>query len=561
MSFAGLPFWAVAGLIAGSAGLLALLHLLRIQPQPMRVVTLLFWQHAVEKTQARSLLHRFRHPLTYALLLAILSLIALALGKPELDDAATQTTKHVYVLSAGASMQAVNSRDPQPRFDLARRALLDDLRAISKREPVAVVVADPWPRVIHPFDDPRPMLADRVEGINPADLPATDEQALAMAAHLVSGSDNADIVLVTDSAFASQPASVAGTPVRTIPVGGPVANAAVIAAQYEPDANKPLVGTFRARVVRHAAEPGNVRVRIERAGGSPLLDESRRLEAGAESSFIVDGLKPDGDTLTVEIIADDALATDNRAQFRLPLRRPIRVALPAETPKALRLALTSVPYVVAVSPEAEADVRVALDPIAHAASGPTIVVASGTQPVASGLRVRPADSPAITEGLDFEGGMCGAGGTLTELSERAEPLLLADRAVLAAYVPDDDAPQLILSRALFAEGATLDRRAALAVLFVRGVHRLAGWEPAPIVIPPERYLADPLIAERFREDTRVQVMPAGRRSADLTVDAHADEPQRATSRWHWPEPFELLLLLAVVLACIEASLHARGRIP
>ncbi len=559
MSLTGLPFWAVAGLIALSAGVLGLLHLLRVRPRPMRVVTLLFWQHAVERTQARSLLHRFRHPLTYALLLAILSLIALALGKPELTGRGTRPVKHVYVLSAGMGMQAKGPGEDQRRFDTARRALLRDLRGIGSREPVAVVAVDPWPRVLHPFDDPRPVLADRVGGIEPADLPAADDKALAIASHLVRGEAEAEVVLITDRGVAP-PASEEDAPsVRVITVGGPVANAAVVSALYEPDTDNPLVGRFSVRVVHHAAAAGEVVVRIERAGGGALLEESRTLGAADDSVFEVNGLRADGDVLRVEVTAKDALKADNTVAYRLPLRRPIRVAVADDAPMALRAVLGSLPYVVDAADEV--DVRVVTNTDAAGPTGPAVVLASGTQPVASGARILPADGSGLTRDLHLEGAVIGGGDALSDLPRGAEPLLLAGPAVVAAYVPEDTAPRVVMARALLAEGATLERRPAFAVLLVRSLHRLAGWQGDAMTIPPERSVSEPLLAQRMEADGRVQVMPGSRSSADLMVDSPSEAASERPTRWYRPELFEVLLWLAVALACLEAALHARGRIP
>ena len=83
MVFSGLSLGGTVALALACAGVLAILHVLRTRPREVRVITTLFWAHAAETARARSLWHRFRHPWTYVLLLAICALLALALGKPE----------------------------------------------------------------------------------------------------------------------------------------------------------------------------------------------------------------------------------------------------------------------------------------------------------------------------------------------------------------------------------------------------------------------------------------------------------------------------------------------
>ena len=54
MQFTAMPIWLFTGLAVLTAGVLALLHFLRVRPRQMRVITTLFWQHAVERVQGRA---------------------------------------------------------------------------------------------------------------------------------------------------------------------------------------------------------------------------------------------------------------------------------------------------------------------------------------------------------------------------------------------------------------------------------------------------------------------------------------------------------------------------
>lgn len=66
------------------AGLLFLLHRLRIRHRRLEVVTTLFWQEAVEEARARVFVQRFRHPLVYAFLLLISLLLWTGFSDPHL---------------------------------------------------------------------------------------------------------------------------------------------------------------------------------------------------------------------------------------------------------------------------------------------------------------------------------------------------------------------------------------------------------------------------------------------------------------------------------------------
>src|SRR5690554_4932984 len=105
MNVSGIPISAAVALAMSVAVVLALLHLLRVRPRPIHVVTTLFWQQAIEQPRARTLWQRFRHPRTYALLAAIGALLALALANPQLGGRG-EAVSEVIVLDAGVTMGA-----------------------------------------------------------------------------------------------------------------------------------------------------------------------------------------------------------------------------------------------------------------------------------------------------------------------------------------------------------------------------------------------------------------------------------------------------------------------
>ncbi len=92
-----------ATLLGAGAMLLTALHLLQVRRRKRTVATLLFWQAAARTTRARSLLGRFRHPRTWAFLLALLALLLAALAEPQMESAAPT---RALVLDAGAASAA-----------------------------------------------------------------------------------------------------------------------------------------------------------------------------------------------------------------------------------------------------------------------------------------------------------------------------------------------------------------------------------------------------------------------------------------------------------------------
>jgi hypothetical protein len=134
-------------------------------------------------------------------------------------------------------------------------------------------------------------------------------------------------------------------------------------------------------------------------------------------------------------------------------------------------------------------------------------------------------------------------------------LLRAGESVLVAAV-QDPRPHLLVSDALWGDGGDVLARSALAMTLVRALRSLAGWDPDPVAVPPERAVSDPLHVQ----DDAVTTMP-GSRSASAVAPIEQASQAAPTRRSFWPSLTGALLGLALVAFVVEAALHARGRIP
>jgi len=107
MNFANLSVsWVLAGL-AGLAAALFVLQQLRTRYRDVTVVTTIFWKQVVDEAPVRKFREKFRHPLAYALILAIASLVWLAFADPQLSGAA-DGTRYIAVLDGSATMAGGN---------------------------------------------------------------------------------------------------------------------------------------------------------------------------------------------------------------------------------------------------------------------------------------------------------------------------------------------------------------------------------------------------------------------------------------------------------------------
>lgn len=544
--------------------MLAVLHLLRVRPRAVRVITTLFWAQAVEHTRARTLLQRFRHPWTYALLLLICVLLSLALAQPQAARAPEARVHQVIVVDAGASMTARDTDAGRSRFDAARQAAMDEAERLSMDDRLAIIVADPRPRVIHRFGDPRPPASRRLEHTAPAEVPAATVAALKLAESLLHGRSNPRVSLITDRLMEAEVTTGGTSPidVRVVRVGGPVSNAAILSAIFEPDAEHPLRGRFSVRVGYWGDEPRDVRLRIERGGGAPLLSETHTLTSGRTHDFVTSDLPADGDELIVHLRPDDAVPADNRTRFRLPWRAPIRVARNDSAPVALRLVVQTDPSFLLVDSGEDYDVDIVLGAAVEDDEQPAVVIPATGPALTEAQPIQVIGDAPLVRDLDFEGAVLGTGVSLGTLPDGAEPLLVSGGEVLAARLSTGRARRLYLALALPADDAEVCHRPAFAVFITRAFRWLANWDDDPVVLSPERTGDDPLWADRAGYGGEVLTMPGSRRGSDLSAPIPADSDTSApvAVRWSWPAWFEVILYLAVACFLVEAVLHTRGRI-
>jgi hypothetical protein len=532
MDFTAMSAWAFAGLAALTAGALAALQYLRARPRRTRVVTTLFWKQSLEQDRARTLFERFRHPRTYLLLLAASLLVLLALAAPVFHS--RSAAHRVIALEAGLTMGAGDGR-----FANALALLRSEARSLGE-ERVAVISADPQPRVLKRFDESLAALEGRLARVKPADSPAVRTDLLETAKSLLAGRANGEVVLIT-----AQPVAVKEPSLRVLAAGGKIENRFLLSAVFAPDPADPTRGTLRCRIGFTGRQAAPVKVAITRESAT-VSDQSFTIEPGATKEVSLAGLAADGAVLSVALDGNDAIAGDDRIEFRLPDRRRIHVAPVAgfEVPPVLAAVLKSLP-------------EVSGDP--DAASHPTIRI--GPAGSDAGIRIHPretagdwlpvrASGHAWVAGIEFEDSVCRAGQGALGAASDAIPLLLADRFPLASL--DAGNKRLHVAGALLDADASVVRRTGYLVFWSGVLHQLAGWTGEPVTLSPEQ-------GTRTTDPAADQlVMKAGFGNFDIAGDETAASPGGIGAphppAWQW------LLGAALALMLIEAILNLRGKI-
>jgi hypothetical protein len=190
------------------AGLLYLLHRLRIRHRRLEVVTTLFWQEAIEEARARVFVQRFRHPLVYAFLLLIALLLWTGFADPQL---ASKAQERNLILVEGSSLHMDKQGSAQARLavqDLLRVMPADGRSVIwcGKRERVLLLAGE------HPA-----LLEARWTDTGPEACPSRLAEIVARLAEQqrLSASDST----VSDSSVSDSSVSERRMPLRLILVG------------------------------------------------------------------------------------------------------------------------------------------------------------------------------------------------------------------------------------------------------------------------------------------------------------------------------------------------------
>jgi von Willebrand factor type A domain/Aerotolerance regulator N-terminal len=305
----------------GFLGILVLLHLRRRQQRELEVSSLLLWQSVRDEPRRG----RFRPNLLFALQVALLGALGLAVARPYWEERAEAVTnaRTVLVFDVSASMQTLEGGER--RFDQARRKGSEVLAALDRNVEVMVIAVAAHPRVVVSFTRDRSALARALEALEPNDGPTRLSLGVELAHSMASGSGSLEIDVFTDlpsEAIGFSPS--AGERLRYFRFGRTGDNVALAALRvYQNPFQDPHEARGYALIKNYAHQPKDLKLHVT-LGSKPVLDDVLHL-AGRESRVVAIPKLGDSGRLEAWLDVSDALAVDNRAlAFVRPARR-IRV--------------------------------------------------------------------------------------------------------------------------------------------------------------------------------------------------------------------------------------------
>lgn len=348
----------IAGLIAGAIGaaLVLVMYMLRLRRRPVLVSSTMLWKRAVKDLEGNIPWQRLSPTMLLFVHLLIVALLAIALARPVMDTDLADGQRVAIVIDTSASMNA--TIDNEPLIEIAKRNARERVRALfdSGRSPrVTIIDAGLEPKIIIQGSAERGRLLASIDSIEAHDQAGDINAAIELIGRLDAGTDEETeqmdtlVWVFSDGAgFGSDTVPISGASgvlAPSVPEGSVLRNLGIVALSAQRDrVDTELCRVFvRVRRSDMGASAGVLRVFegddvIESAPFS--YDEDQVI---ATHSFEMRLMR--SALLCVEIVAEDALAIDNRAWVSVPAPDPIRVTIVAPRGIADPLLLDSVEVV------------------------------------------------------------------------------------------------------------------------------------------------------------------------------------------------------------------------
>ena len=323
-----------AFLLFGLAAPIVMLYILRLHRRREPVSTLMFWEQIFKEKQMTSLFQKLKHLLSLLLQLLFLTLLVLALARPQFAFMTQSARQIILIIDRSASMNALDGT--LSRLESAKQQALrmvDNLRFIDEMMEIS---CHTQPVIHSPFTNHQKSLRHAIESIVPTDVKTDLHPALVVARSVAQTKSNPEIVVFSDfhqvpDAFLIQwknsQSQSSEAKVRLLPVNlGVEGNIGI--TQFR--VRKSLVNAFDYQtlltVVNASAEEKSFNVELYL--NDAILDvRPYTLAPGESKSELFTNFTMEGGRLKAVLDVEDALATDNVAYAALPKRERIPVLL------------------------------------------------------------------------------------------------------------------------------------------------------------------------------------------------------------------------------------------
>jgi VWA domain-containing protein/aerotolerance regulator-like protein len=329
MHLAGYPLSWLLGVFGVAALGATVLYILKLRRRPVPVVFSPIWRRVLGDRESSRLFSQLKRWLSLLLQLALLALLALALGDPRRGSVSADARHVVVLVDASASMLA---SDVAPsRLDAAREAARGFISGLGSNDRMLLAQLDTNVTPLSTMTDDVGALELALEQLRASDTRADLGRGLGFALDSLRAKSHPEIIVISDGAFPEavtrHAPALDGVQLSFVPIGSASQNVAITAfsvRRYPLDRSRYEV---MLEVFNTNAEPAEVELsmygdgQIVQTGHLSLAAHERRAQffpnlAGADRTLEATIELPPG---------QDHLSRDNRAYALMPERRRTRV--------------------------------------------------------------------------------------------------------------------------------------------------------------------------------------------------------------------------------------------
>ena len=296
---------------------LVALYFLKLRRQSVVVSSTLLWRRSIEDLHVNAPFQRLRRSLLLLLQLLILAGVVLAAWRPRMSGVVSRGRQLVVLVDNSASMRAVE--EGETRLARAKEEALSVVDGMQEGDRMVLLTFSTKTTTIEPLTSDPHRLRRAVSAIPGTDFPTDLVQALQVASSVAETLPASEIYVIGDGCYgdlSALPGEVKGQNLRFVGTGTAQGNVAVTELDVRRSFQREKETKVFALVENLGADP--VEVTCSLFSEDDLVD-ARQLEIAPRQSK---GVVFDATTLPpglgrVEVDAEDALAVDNEAWFRI----------------------------------------------------------------------------------------------------------------------------------------------------------------------------------------------------------------------------------------------------
>jgi Ca-activated chloride channel family protein len=329
------------------------MYMLKLRRDEAVVPSTLLWTRLLTDVEANAPWQRLRRSLLLLLQLLLVLILVLLAARPFLERPAGLARDIILVVDTSASMGAT---DVLPnRLEGAKSAAIEALKELPTGGKVSVIAAERTARIVANETTDLGRVRQAITSLAPTSTTGDLDDALELASKLARRSGDAQILVATDGALASTPATEVDAPISVLPVGRDRKNQAIVALAVRTDPSALTQSAF-VGVANLDLEPAERRLEVY---GDGILIEAQDLTIDPQTrqDIVIDDIT-NGRQRTVNVLevrltaADteatgdpDQLALDDHAWAIVPPTRERVILVVGEGDPYLETALSKLPNV------------------------------------------------------------------------------------------------------------------------------------------------------------------------------------------------------------------------